>query len=237
MARGLNFDFDIHPKTKYMYFWIKDYMLATYELAHKMPFSFKGKIVHDIGVGRGRTFTIYKALGLKKIVGIDVDEKETRYAVKQAKRLHLDLKLIIDTLSNLKLQKIPSNSCEVVTLMNILFCLPSNQSRLRIIKEAKRIIKPRGVLIVMDMQKPSLMWLISRLARKDWKFRSYNELLNLMKPLKLIAYKPSNYFYFINSLVDLIGKLFGPKIFQSLNNVSRLLRVPGSTRTFIFTKK
>lgn len=236
MARNFNFDFDIHKKNSYMYFWTREYMIATYEAAYETAFNFKGKTILDVGVGRGRTFAIYKTLGIKDIVGIDVEKKEVKYSPKQAKRLNLNLKIVLDSPNNTKLQKIPSKSYEVIALMNILFCLPDNESRSRIINEVKRILKPRGILIVLDMQKPSLMWLISTMAEKSWKFRSHGELVGMLKPLRLISYKPSNHFYSINVIANAAGKLLGPKVFYKLENLFRFLRIPGSTRSFIFTK-
>lgn len=237
MEKVLKFDFDIHPKNGYMYFWIKDYMIATYKAASRTGFNFKNKTIYDVGVGRGRTFSIYKKLGIEKVLGFDVDKGETKFAKAQAKKLKLDLKLILDSEDNKKLQKVPSNSCELVALMNILFCLPNNQSRMRIIKEVKRILKKGGLLVVMDMQKPSLMSLVSFLAFKNWKFRSHTELLKMMKPLRLISYETSNHFYFVNFFADILGKIFGPNIFEHLNDLFRYLHVPASTKTFIFTKK
>ncbi|OGK18268.1 hypothetical protein A3G67_03155 [Candidatus Roizmanbacteria bacterium RIFCSPLOWO2_12_FULL_40_12] len=236
MARNFNFDFDIHKKNSYMYFWTQEYMIATYEAAYMTAFNFKGKTILDVGVGRGRTFEIYKALGIKDVVGIDVERKEVKYTPKQARKVGLNLKLVLDSPSNIGLQKIPDKSYEVIALMNILFCLPDDESRFRIINEVKRILKPRGVLIVLDMQRPSLMWLISTMFWKNWKFRSKKELIEMFKPLRLISYKPSNHFYSINIIADAVGKLFGPKVFYKLESLFRFLRIPGSTRSFVFKK-
>jgi ubiquinone/menaquinone biosynthesis C-methylase UbiE len=231
-----DYDFDIHKPLSFMYYFTKQYMDQTYRVLLPMK-SLKGKTLWDIGIGRGRSLTLFKALGIQKVVGFDVNESETQYADEQSKRLELDVQVIIDSAHNEKLKKIPDNSCDAVSLMNILFCAQDNIARKTLVDEVKRILKIDGILIVVDMQKYSLMWLFSFLSRKPWKFGNQNELIELMAPLLLISSADSNHFYFINSFVDILSKWIGHNICFKLNSLFKALRIPPSTRTFVFTKK
>lgn len=234
--RTPSYDFDIHQPNSFMYYFTRQYMDETCKLLKSLELDLKDKIVYDIGIGRGRSLALFKALGVKKVVGFDVNDKEADYARKQIKRLRMDVKIVLDDFDNSKLKSVKSNSCEVIGLMNILFCVPNDQVRRTLISETKRILKPGGVLIVVDMQKPSLMWLFSLIFHREWKFRSYGELLQLMKPLSLIGYAPSNHFYFVNGPVNLVNRLLAVNICYALNAIFKFLRVPASTRTFVFKK-
>lgn len=235
MKNNLSFNFDVHSKKKYMHYWIKDYLLTTYRVAQKLKFNFKGKTVVDIGLGRGRPLALYKALGVKKVIGFDLSKNETVYAHKQAKRLKINTKIIIDTMNNEKLKKITSNSCEVVAIMDLLFCLPDNVKDTVII-QAKRILKPKGIMIVVDMQRHTLMSLTSALSFKEWTFLSHKEFIKKMRPFKLLEDEQSNYFYFANILSDLLIGMFGPGVLPPLNKLCKKIGINGSTRTYIFTK-
>lgn len=237
LSPRIAYDFDVHSVNSFMYVWTKNYMDATYIAAKESGINFKNKTLLDIGIGRGRSLVVFKKLGIKKVVGIEVTDSEAAFAKKQAKRVSLPLQLIIDNTDNSKLKKIPSNSIEVIGLMNILFCLPNDKSRQTIIKEVKRLLKPHGALIVLDMQKPSLMWFFSKITLKKWKFRSDEEVIRLFSPLKLVISKPSNFFYFINKLVDIVSSIVGDGFVYYFDRVFRFLHIPPSTKTFIFTKK
>lgn len=231
------YDFDAHTRNTYMYFWIREYMDATYQACKNSGYNFKGKTVYDIGIGRGRSLAMFKTLKIVKVIGFDIRKSELAYAKKQIKRMNLDVKLVLDTPNNAILKKVPTSSCEIVTLMNIIFCLPNDEVRNTVISEAKRILKPGGILIVLDMQKPSLMWLMSRITFKhEWRFLTRNQFMKVMKPLKLIAYKESNYLYFINIIMNLLGSIFTPKVYVVTNNFCKALRIPPSTRSFVFKK-
>jgi len=235
MKTDPSFSFDVHSKQKYMYHWIKNYLLTTHKLIISNGLELKGKTLVDIGIGRGRPLAIYKALGIKKVIGFDLDESEAKYARQQAKRLKIQLKLVIDDFDNSKLKKIPSNSCEVVAFMDLLFFIPE-KAKNTVIKEAKRILKPDGTLLVVELQKPTLMSFISFLSFKNWEFLSHDEFMKKIKPLKLIAQEESNYFYGINAIVNIFIAVFGAGIIVPLNNICRKIGINGSTRTYIFKK-
>ena len=146
------------------------------------------------------------------------------------------MSVVIDSLENTELKKIPSESVEAVALMNILFCVSSDAVRQRLMSEAKRILKPGGALIVVDMQRPSLFWLMSLLSGKGWKFRRHDELIQLMRPLEVAGVGQSNYFYFVNPVMNWLNRMFGRNICYSLNTFARAIGIPASTKTFVFKK-
>lgn len=232
-----DYDFDIHKPLSFMYYFTKQYMDQTYKALLSTGKSLEGKTIWDIGIGRGRSLALFKALGIQKVIGFDINESETQFADAQSKRLGLDVQVVIDSVHNEKLKQIPDNSCDAVSLMNILFCAQDNMARKTLVGEVKRILKSGGILIVVDMQKYSLMWLSSFLSGKPWKFRNHDELIELMAPLPLISSTASNHFYFINSFVDILNKWLGHNICYKLNSLFKALRIPPSTRTFVFTKK
>jgi SAM-dependent methyltransferase len=232
----LDYDFDVHPRNSFMYNWVKQYMDKTYEMLREVDYDFAGKTIYDIGIGRGRTLAIYKAMGVKKVIGYDLVKEETDYAVKQAKRLSINLEIVIDTYNNDKLKKLPDKTCEVICVMNILFCAADDRTRKTIINEIKRLLKPGGLLIVTDMQKLSLMWFFNTITRIPRKFHVHEELVNSLRPLKLIATGSSNYFYFVNKPADFLGELFGSGLYSALNSAFQKTSIPASTRTLIFKK-
>lgn len=230
------YDFDVHPPLSFMHYFTKQYMEKTHETVVSAGIDLKGKTLHDIGIGRGRSLAVFKALGIDKVIGFDLSQAETQFVQTQAKRLGLDVAVVIDSSENDQLKAIPSNSVEVAALMNILFCVRDEQTRKTIISEAKRILKIGGILIIVDMIKPSFMSLFSFVSRKPWTFRRQKELLQLMSPLSLIASAPSNHFYFANKPIDFINKIVGFNVCYPLDRIARVLRIPSSTRTYLFTK-
>lgn len=229
------FDFDVHSKQKYMHYWVKDYMTATYNLITKKGIVFKNKTLLDIGVGRGRALPVYKVLGITKITGIDVDKSEADYALIQAKRLKMRPTIVVDSSNNKKLKSIPDNSYDFVAFMDLLFCLPDHLKN-RVIHEAKRIVKPGGIIIAVDMPRPTLMSLTSALSFKPWRFLSHDELLKKMHPCVRMADTQSNYFYCANFIGDILIQVMGPGILPTLNRFFKKMGILGSTRTYLFMK-
>lgn len=231
----INYDFDVLGKDSFIYHWVKEYMDATYRAIKRCGVDLRRKTLYDIGVGRGRGLALFKALGVKKVVGIDINASESHYAKARQERLGIDLELITDDVQNSYLSGLPNDSCEIVSAMNILFILPPDV-RAVILREAKRIVRPGGVLIIMDGCRPSLMWFFNTLSRMGRIFSTEEELKKLLFPLKLIATEPSNYSYFFNRPMDLLGKVFGADVYRRMDQLVHTLHVPPSTRTFVFRK-
>jgi len=236
--KKINFDFDIN-NGKYMYYWVKDYMLCTLEVVQKLDLKLNGKEIYDIGIGRGRALPLYKTWGIKKVIGIDINKNETRFALRKAKKLGINLKIIIDSEDNFKLKKIPCQSIEVVALMNILQMLSSNSQK-TIAIEIKRILKQGGIAIIVDIQKPSLMWFFSLIAGRKMNYLSYKEFMRLFSGLTLVGYGESNYFYGVNKIMDFFLKITGKSFFEfilnKLNLLCKLIGIPATAKIFIFQK-
>lgn len=229
------YDFDIVNKESFMYQWVQNYMEATDEAVRRSGVGLAGKTLYDLGVGRGRSLALFKAWGVKKVIGLDVDRNEVEYARKQGERLQYPLEVVVDSPRNDYLKGLPSESCESVTIMNALNFMPKDV-RASVISEAKRILKPGGLLIVADATRPSLMWFFNSVSLMPRIFSSRSELEARLYPLRLIATCGSNYFYFFNKIADIPGKIFGVKAYRWLNAVFKAVGVPPSTQSFVFIR-
>lgn len=231
----LNYDFDVHQSSSYYYYFVKQYLDTTWRVLHNLPINYKSKIVYDIGIGRGRGLVLYKKLGIKKIIGIDIERDETDYAIKKANILNLELTIKISDSNNLVLSKIKDETADIVILMYIL-CFVPKSTLLTIIHHAKRIVKPGGIIVVVDMPKPSLMWFFNTITLKHRNFLTKKQWQTIFRPLTLISQDSSNFFYFLNTPASLLGKLFGEKIYNLLDRTAKQLGFTASTITFIFQK-
>lgn len=229
------YDFDVVPKWSFLHHWVSDYMASTLRAIEESGISLEGSTLYDIGLGRGRSLSLFKALSVKRVIGLDVNADVIGYARGQSDRVKLDLEIIIDDSKNTYLKSIPSDSCDAVSLMNILYAFGA-ESRKTVLLEAKRIVKPGGAVIIADACKPSLMWLFNSLSLMGRVFSTEEELRGVLNPLELLVVEPSNYFYFFNKPADVLGKIFGPAIFTKLNRLMKLLGVPPSTKSFVFRK-
>lgn len=218
-----------------MYQWVQNYMEATDEAVHESGVSLGGRTIYDLGVGRGRSLALFKALGARKVVGLDTDGSAVEYARKQGERLQYPLEVVVDNPRNDRLKGLPSESCDNVTIMNALNFMPKDV-RASVISEAKRILKPGGLLIVADATWPSLMWFFNGVSLMPRIFSSRYELEARLYPLRLMATCGSNYFYFFNKIADIPGIIFGSKVYRWLNTVFKAMGVPPSTQSFVFIK-
>lgn len=230
-----SYDFDVLREKSFIYHWVKVYMDATYKTIQRSGCDLRGVTLYDIGIGRGRSLAVFKALGVEKIVGIDINAKEVEYALKQKDRLHCDLEIIIDNREGYYLKSVPSDSCTIVSIMNTLNFL-TKEVREATLTEAKRILIPGGYLIITDATKPSLMWFFNSLARMPRIFSTSRELKQSLYPLRLLESSGSNFLYFINKPMDQLGKVFGQDIYRKMNRLLQTLNVPPSTKTFVFRK-
>lgn len=229
------FDLDIHKSNTFLYYFLQTYLQNVYESLSEIKPSISGKTILDIGIGRGRALSIYKNLNVKKVIGIDISQKEVYYAIRKAKHLDLKLDIIVDDANNKYLESLNDNSFEVISIMYTLFCLPSDEMRQNIIGQIKRILKPNGLLIVLDSQKYSLMSYLNSIINTR-KFITKKEMIDIFKPLELVSWNECNHFYFFNKPIDILGKFFGLGIYRILDTFSRLLRIPGSMVVLVFRK-
>lgn len=122
------------------------------ELFNKMPW-WDGMNIADFGSGSG-IFTIEMAKRLNpgsNILAIDIIEKSLIFLSENAKRNnvgHLITTKVCD-LENKTLGASFLESLDAVTIINVLFQIKNKNN---IIKEAKRILKSNGFLIIVDWE-------------------------------------------------------------------------------------
>ena len=107
--------------------------------------------IADFGCGSG-IFTIELAKALKnngRILAIDIQEKPLMFLMENAKRQNVT-NILNTKVCNLETRTLGSsfqNTIDVVVIVNALFQIKNKEN---VIKEAKRILKTNGFLIVVD---------------------------------------------------------------------------------------
>jgi len=100
----------------------------------------RGDVVLDLGCGDGRLFQIFRDKNID-YTGIDISEK----LIKIAKRKNPNTKFIVGDALKLPF---PDNSFTKVFNIAVLHHIPSKKLRLQLLSEAKRVLKPDGLLIL-----------------------------------------------------------------------------------------
>jgi len=132
-----------------------------------------GDKVLDLGCGNGRFFEILKNKGVS-YVGVDFSEKLIEIAKKRylyppqiSKKFgRAGAKFLVADALNLPF---PNNYFDKVYAIAILHHIPSKEFRQRFLEEAKRVLKPRGLLILTCWnlwQKPKIRRLIFKFTLK-----------------------------------------------------------------------
>jgi len=123
-----------------------------------------GDKVLDLGCGNGRFFEILKDKGVDYI-GVDFSER----LIEIAKKRYPQVKFQVADALNLPF---PNNFFDKVYTIAVLHHIPSKEFRQRFLEEAKRVLKPGGLLILTV-----------------WKIKTKNNLLSVIKYtiLKLIG--------------------------------------------------
>lgn len=102
---------------------------------------FAGEKVLDWGCGNGRFYQVFKNLGVDYF-GIDISEK----LIEIAKNKYPKAKFQVASSFNLSF---PDNFFDKILSIAVFHHIPSEEFRLRFLKEAKRILKPEGILVLM----------------------------------------------------------------------------------------
>lgn len=119
---------------------------------------FAGEKVLDWGCGNGRFYEIFEKEGVDYF-GIDVSEK----LIKIAKNQYPRAKFQVAPAFNLPF---PNNFFDKILSIAVFHHIPSEEFRLKCLKEAKRILKPEGLLILMVWNlNPFKMLLIGKRER------------------------------------------------------------------------
>lgn len=100
----------------------------------------EGEKILDLGCGNGRLLEIFKGKSIDYI-GVDNSEK----LIEIAKKNHPNSKFqVADAL----ILPFPNNYFDKVYSIAVLHYIPSEEFRIRFVKEAKRVLKPNGLLLL-----------------------------------------------------------------------------------------
>ena len=110
------------------------------ELKSLSQYSFTGERVLDLGCGNGRLLEIFKDISVDYI-GVDSSEK----LIEIAKRKYPKAKFQKGDALNLPF---PANYFDKIYSIAVFHHIPSVKFRLRFLREAKRVLKPEGLLIL-----------------------------------------------------------------------------------------
>jgi len=99
-----------------------------------------GDIVLDLGCGNGRLLKVLKKHKIKYF-GLDISEKLIEIAKKQYPQYNF-------TVGDILRLPYPDNFFNKVFAIRILHHIPSEKFRLQVLKEIKRVLEPRGLLIL-----------------------------------------------------------------------------------------
>jgi len=105
-----------------------------------------GDRVLDIGCGNGRLLKLLKDKNIDYI-GVDNSEK----LINLAKEKYPQNRFLVADSLNLPF---PENYFDEVFLIAVLHNVPSKEFRLQILKEAKRVLKQDGILIIKNTEEP-----------------------------------------------------------------------------------
>ena len=100
----------------------------------------EGEKVLDLGCGNGRWYPVFKE---KKVDYFGVDNSEKLIEI--AKENFPDAKFFVGDALNLPF---PDNFFDKVYSIALLHHIPSEEFRIKLLKEAKRVLKPGGILIL-----------------------------------------------------------------------------------------
>jgi len=110
------------------------------DLKYLKGFISNGDRILDLGCGNGRLFQLLKDLKINYL-GLDFSEK----LIKEAKKRYPEEKFIVANALN---PPFKDNHFDKVLSLAVFHHLPSKKLRLRFLREAKRVLKPKGILIL-----------------------------------------------------------------------------------------
>jgi len=139
----------------------------TWDIENLVQYVFPKERILDLGCGSGRLLEILEDKDIDYF-GIDFSEK----LIEIAKRNYPSFKFQAANVLNLPF---PNNSFDKVFSIRVLMHIPSKEFQLQFLKEAKRVLKPGGLLILTA-------WYL-------WRFRSKRNFLLMLKNafLKIIG--------------------------------------------------
>ncbi|GAI24349.1 unnamed protein product, partial [marine sediment metagenome] len=123
----------------------KDFSRSRERIWDEMKFLFNdyliaGERVLDLGCGNGRFYELFKRQNIDYI-GVDISEKLIDIAKKRYPKVKFQK---VDALN----LAFPENFFDKVYSIAVLHHIPSQEFRKQFLKEIKRVLKPRGILIL-----------------------------------------------------------------------------------------
>lgn len=100
-------------------------------------------MILDVGCGYGRTLNELYKKGYHNLIGIDFSQK----MIERGKKQYPYLDLRVKHGKNIDMK---DNCCDAVILFAVLTCITDNEEQISLIKEAKRILKPNGIIYIND---------------------------------------------------------------------------------------
>jgi len=117
----------------------------------------EGMSVGDLGCGSSGHFIVpfSKAVGSKgKVYAVDIQKEVLSSIISVAKmNLLTNVETVWSNLEMVGATKIPADSLDIALLINVMF---QNKNHLNLMKEAMRLIKPGGKIIIADWKKIAL---------------------------------------------------------------------------------
>ncbi len=137
----------------------KKLMLSFFELKifkyflKSISFNLTGKRILEVGCGAGYgIYQIYESFKPKEYYAFDIDPKMVSLSLAKVKKKHLPVNVF---LADVKETKLPSNKFDVVFVFTVLHHVIGWQYAL---KEISRILKPKGLLMINEINDRSLTW-------------------------------------------------------------------------------
>jgi len=115
-----------------------------------------GDSVLDLGCGNGRLTELFKDINIEYTGGDSSDE-----LINIAKQLRPNKKFVV--LNPLRLEQFSSESFDVVYCLSMFHHIPSTSLRIEYLKEIRRVLKPKGQLILTVWNlwdRPNTVWMI-----------------------------------------------------------------------------
>ena len=112
--------------------------------------------VLDVGCGTGNLAIAVKKLAGDKgeVFGIDPAAEMIEFASNKATKAKLDIKFRIGAIENIPF---PDNYFDVVLSTLMIHHLPGDELKLKGFSEIHRVLKPRGILLVVDIDPPNAL--------------------------------------------------------------------------------
>jgi cyclopropane fatty-acyl-phospholipid synthase-like methyltransferase len=162
----------------------------------------------DVGFGSGeQDFLLAKGYDFKKVIGINISKRQVDYASSQAKLLKLDSKLIFKNAPAEDMKDIGDNSIDKIISIECAFYF----ERSKFYKEAARILKPGGLLVLADITFSNKLRLITNLSN------------DLMRVSCLDKNKDEWEKYFSTSFITKINKYTYPGAQMSVIQIIKLV--------------